>query len=63
VLKLTENIRLQGPLLSQSDKERNRAFAQRLLAIGESTGVNNVIDWPSEHVVEGNTLQDPAKHV
>ena len=43
-LKLTENMRLQLPGLSERDRERNRAFAQRLLAVGESTGADNMID-------------------
>jgi len=45
------------------DRERSRAFAQRLLSIGESTGDDNRVDWPSEHVVDGNTLKDLAKVV
>jgi len=60
VLKLTENMRLRSSTLSDDDRERNRIFAQRLLSVGESTGDNNMIDWPSEHVVKNNTLQDLA---
>jgi ATP-dependent DNA helicase PIF1 len=51
------------PSFSESDRGCNTAFAQRLLAVGESTGANNMIDWPSKHVVEGNTLQDLARYV
>ena len=43
-LKLTENMRLQLPSLSERDRERYKAFAQRLLAVGESTGTDNIID-------------------
>ena len=63
VLKLTENMRLRSSTLSDGDRERNRIFAQRLLSVGESTGDNNMIDWPSEYVVQNNTLQDLADHV
>ena len=51
------------PGLSERDRERNKTFAQRLLAVGESTGPDNMIDWPSEHVVDGNTLEELAHHV
>jgi hypothetical protein len=63
VLKLTENMRLRSPTLSDEDRERDRAFAQRLLSVGESTGADNMIEWPSEHVVNGNTLQNLAQQV
>jgi len=63
VLKLTENMRLRSSTLSDNERERNRIFAQRLLSVGESTGEDNMIDWPSEHIVENNTLQDLADHV
>ena len=56
-------MRLQLPTLSQTDREHNRAFAQRLLAIGESTGSDDIIDWPSKHVVNSNTLQELAHYV
>jgi ATP-dependent DNA helicase PIF1 len=56
-------MRLRLPSFSESDRGCNTAFAQRLLAVGESTGANNMIDWPSKHVVEGNTLQDLARYV
>jgi hypothetical protein len=63
VLKLTENMRLRSSALSGQDRERSRAFAQRLLSIGESTGDDNRVDWPSDHVVDGNTLKDLANVV
>jgi hypothetical protein len=63
VLKPVENIRLRLPALSSTDRECNTAFAERLLAIGESTGADNMIDWPSKHVVNDNTLQGLACHV
>jgi hypothetical protein len=56
-------MRLRSSDLSQRDKERNTAFAQRLLSIGESTGIDDLIDWPPEQVVKGNTLHDLAEHV
>jgi len=62
-LKLTENMRLRSSTFSDDDRERNRIFAQRLLSVGESTGDDNMIDWPSEHVVKNNTLQDLSDHV
>ena len=38
-------------------------FAKRLLAVGESTGADDTIDWPVEHVVKDNSLQSLANHV
>ena len=56
-------MRLRSSTLSDSDREHNRIFAQRLLSIGESTEDDNMVDWPSEHVVNNNTLKDLADHV
>jgi hypothetical protein len=56
-------MRLQPPLLSERERERYRVFAQRLLAVGESTSPNDTIDWPVDYVIKGNTLQSLADHV
>src|SRR5436190_5933276 len=38
-------------------------FAKYLLAISKSTGTDDIIDWPVEHVVKDNSLQSLANHI
>ena len=38
-------------------------FAKCLLIVSESTGADNTIDWPVEHVMKDNSLQSLANHV
>jgi hypothetical protein len=55
-LRLIENMRLRCRTLSGYGRMRNVAFAQRLLTVGESTGKDDMIDWPSKHVVKSNPV-------
>src|SRR5947207_11963333 len=56
-------MRLRSPVLTEQDRECNRMCAKRFLAVGESTGADDTIDWPVEHVVKDNSLQSLANNV
>jgi len=54
-LPLTVNMRLQRPGLSDIEKATISAFSRRLLAVGEKTGRNDLIQWPRSDIVRGNS--------
>jgi len=54
-LPLTVNMRLQRPGLSDIEKASIGAFGRRLLAVGEKTGYNDLIQWPRTDIVRGNS--------
>jgi hypothetical protein len=63
VFHLTENMRLQRPGLTTTQKEEIEGFAEQLLRVGRDPGQAGLVQWRPEDIVEGNTIKELAAYV
>ena len=58
MLRLTINMRLRCPGLTPEQEQQQRAFGERVLAVGDGQGGNDTaINWPIDSIVPDNSIE------